>query len=527
VKSVFGIDFGTSTSEIAVCTESGVRVLSAPEGSVGPSVLAGKREIMPSMLALDEKGQLVVGWGAEAFAGDEERVAMEFKRLMGTDQIVKLGGQQLTPPQAAAFVLRELAGWAKQQTGQTVERAVLSVPANFSQKARNDTLEAARIAGIEVIRLVQEPTAAALSYGVDKMQSQETILVFDWGGGTLDVTVLKLDRGLFEVQASYGDPALGGKDFDEMLAQKVLDAFWEQNPEAFRELGIPVQRALLQRARIAKEKLSEEMQARIFLPAFARSLQDVLDLDIAITREQLEEWMAPLLHRARAIVRGALEAASIQAHHIDRVLLVGGTTYVPAVRRMLVDVLGREPVVGTSPDLAVCTGSAILSGMLQGLLQGDELPVLIDVSPFGLGVKTLEPVGRQMMASYDALIEPNTPIPYQVTREYELVTRSQHAVQIELFQSQQANTRSLADAIDTGLSVRIPNIPPASNREVHTLVITFSYDANGVINLKGHIRQTGQQVHIVTDVRQIQKGSEQTLSLEELSNRWKTDTTGE
>ena len=343
-----GIDLGTSTSEIAVFQHGEAVVISDP---------LTKGPILPSHIAVNNSGRVLVGEEARDFIDLPKHGVREIKRQMGSSEQIFLGEQSYRPEELSALILHKLKHNAEVMLDDTITDVVLSVPANFPDQARQATLHAAELAGLNVVRLINEPTAAALAFGVNNLDVEAQIVVFDFGGGTLDVSVLEMVEGVLDVRCSFGDPQLGGKDLDEALTTLILQRFQAQ----FGELPITdLSRGALKSIAVrAKITLSDAESADIFLPGFALRDGTPVDLALTITREDFETAIAPLLQRARAVLQQALAAGNIRSTAIDRVLLVGGTTYIPSVRQLVYDVFGIEPAADVNPDLAVVLGATI------------------------------------------------------------------------------------------------------------------------------------------------------------------------
>ncbi len=478
-----GIDFGTSTSEVATFVAGGVKVIEDPA--------SGKKTI-PSAVAIDENGDLVVGNDALKYEGLEGRFVSQVKRLMGTDAEVELGDRTYRPEEIAALIIGKVKSIAEKSLGIVVEEAVISVPANFPEPARRATMDAAEIAGLRVLRLINEPTAAAIAFGAVERRSRETALVFDWGGGTLDITVLNIDGRNVDVIASYGDLFLGGSDFDDSIA-----SYLEEDLQEGGGVEVTAHDALRKEARRAKEKLSFADSEDLYLPAVGkREDGSSVTLDRSLSREEMNRIIGDMVERAGDVVEETLSMKSVEKSAIDRVILVGGTTYVPAVRQMLQEYFPGKISVSVDPDLAVCMGGTFQAAIMRGLVVGESEVVTSDISPYGLGLEILELIGNQWEFVYDPLIEPNTKLPFETSVEYDLLSAEQRAVNIRVLQSHRNVKQRAGEAIDTGIHARIAGIPQRRQSEPHTLRIDFSYDANGMIHLKATIVETKQSITI-------------------------------
>jgi molecular chaperone DnaK len=483
----FGIDLGTSTSEIAVYVDGSPKVI--------PQITSrGRSPVMPSVVAVNRSGELVVGEEAVPYADIPGVGVREIKRHMGTSKTVHLGNHNLRPEEVSALILKQLKANAEQFLGQEVKDVVLSVPANFSDAAKQATLNAGRIAGLNIVRLINEPTAAALAFGIQNVDTEAQIVIFDFGGGTLDITVLEMMNGVLDVQCSYGDPYLGGKDIDEAVKDLLWSKFSREHPRcALDQKSAGLLKRLSEEAKIA---LSSSHVHEVFAPNFAVDNGDLVDFEVQVTREEFERAIAPILNRARECLKQALNSKGIKPPAVDAVLLVGGTTYIPAVRQMVAEVLGKQPRTDVDPDLAVVIGAAVRAAEIAGSLSPEHDIVLTDVSPIGLGIEVVSLVGGQPMFTYDPLIMPNTTIPYSVKRTYSLLYEEQEEVIIKLLQDRTGKARLPEDAEDTGIEGTIRDIPPSSTGLPHPVEVEFSYDGNGLIRLRAWIPATGQSVEI-------------------------------
>jgi len=485
-----GIDLGTATSEIAVWQDGAPLVLPDPDSP-------GRSPVVPSIVAVDRSGRLLVGESARAYVDLPGSGARQVKRRMGTGELVPLGGRAYRPEEVSAQILRLLKSNAEQALGVTLTQAVLSVPANFGEAERKATYDAARLAGLEVVRMINEPTAAALAFGVRNSDAEGQVVVFDFGGGTLDVTVLEMMEGILEVKASYGDAQLGGKDFDQALADLLEQRFRLAHPEA--QASERARAELRSVAESVKTQLSRHPVVQAFCPNYAVEAGRPLDLEFEVTRRDFEEAIRPLLERARKCLQTTLEKAKVQARSVGRVLLVGGTTYVPAVRALVAEIMGQEPRREVDPDLAVAQGAAIEAALIAGEIPSDQGLIKTDVTSFGLGVNVVGFVGLHMVNDlYDALIQPNTTLPYQVSKSYSLLHAEQKQVQLCLYQDHEGTAKRVVDAQATGLSAEIEDIPVSETGEPHPLEVDFSYDLNGLIQLRARIPTTGQEVALMT-----------------------------
>ncbi|HLO84789.1 MAG TPA: Hsp70 family protein [Nostocaceae cyanobacterium] len=504
-----GIDLGTSTSEICVYQKGDYQAIPDPSSKV---------PVVPSIVALDTKGKLLIGEIALGRVDIQGQGVREVKRRMGTAERVKLGNQEYRPEEISAFILRKLKENAEEYLGTTIKEVVISVPANFPDAARQATLNAGELAGLKILRLINEPTAAALAFGINNIDVEEQLVVFDFGGGTLDITVLEMVAGVLDVKSSFGDPYLGGKDFDEKMIALILGKFQAQYPNA--QISERARLELKKVAEATKKSLSNHLSYTATFPNFAIVGNEPIDLDIEITREEFEQAIKPLLDRARECVRQALSAKKLRPSAIDRVLLVGGTTYVPAVRKMVAEIFGREPKADVNPDLAVGIGASISAALAKDLISEESGIILTDVAPFGLGIEIVSEIGGQVMLTYEPLILPNTTIPYSVKKTYSLMRANQTEVEVKLYQDHTGKARFPADAVDTGIVGNIIDIPPAADGVPYPIEVEFYYNTNGIAKVKAIIPAINKSVEIAygkSDVRMDEKEKEEaTQRLQEI-----------
>jgi molecular chaperone DnaK len=482
-----GIDFGTSTSEICVF-RNGERLMIPDPGSIS------RTPIVPSLVAMNSRGEAMVGEAARSLVDRPGYGWREVKRLMGTGKTVTLQDREYRPEELAALIIRKLLDHAEEALGRSIRQVVLSVPANATDAAREATRTAGRLAGVEVLRLINEPTAAALAFGIEYIDVEEKLAVFDFGGGTLDVTILEMVNGVLDVCSSYGDTELGGKEFDEVLCELLKERFAAQYPGASisdRSLG-----ELKRAAEMAKIQLSTQQAAMVYIPMFGAEDGLPVDLDLEVTRTDFEQRAAPLVEKAKDCLEEALRRSKLAPSDIDRILLVGGSTYIPMVRRMVAESFGREPRRDVDPDMAVAMGASVQAALATDLIAGENSVILVDVAPFGLGTDVLTLVDGQRMLVYDPLIQPNTTIPYSTRRMYSLITNDQKQVAVRLYQDHIGNTRRLEDVVDTGIEGMITGIPPSTTGEPHDIEVEFSYNIDGIVRVHAVIQATGQSVNI-------------------------------
>jgi molecular chaperone DnaK len=407
---------------------------------------------------------------------------MSIKRHMGTDHTVAIDGKKYTPQEISAMILRKLKEEAENYLGETVTQAVITVPAYFTDSQRQATKDAGAIAGLEVLRIINEPTAASLAYGLDKEQEQ-TVLVYDLGGGTFDVSILELDKGYIGVKATSGNNRLGGDDFDERIMRYLIDEFKKETGVDLSKDKMAMQR-LKEAAEKAKIELSGLMQTNINLPFISASDAGPLHMDISLTRAKFNELTADLVEATMGPLHRALEDAGLKPGDIDRVILVGGSTRIPAVQEAIKKVMGKEPYKGINPDECVAMGAAIQAGVLSGEFEKGQGLVLVDVTPLSLGIETLGGV-------MTTLIKRNTPIPCRETKVFTTAADNQPAVDIHVLQGERPMAK---DNVTLG-RFQLTGIPPAP-RGVPQIEVTFDIDRNGIVNVSAKDLGTGKEQKI-------------------------------
>ncbi|MCR4401799.1 MAG: molecular chaperone DnaK [Firmicutes bacterium] len=471
MSRVVGIDLGTTNSVIAVMEGGEAKVIPNAEGS----------RLTPSAVAFSKTGERMVGQVAKRQAVvNPERTILSIKRKMGTTYRVKIDDKEYTPQEVSAMILRKLKEDAEAYLGERIEKAVITVPAYFTDAQRQATKDAGRIAGLEVLRIINEPTAAALAYGLDKGQDH-TILVFDLGGGTFDVSILELGDGVFEVKATSGNNLLGGDDFDRKIVDYVADEFMKQHGLDLRKDRVALQR-LTEAAEKAKIELSGLLTASINLPFIAADASgQPLHLDMTLTRAKLEELTQDLVEKTLGPTRRALADAGLEPKDIDKVILVGGQTRMPAVQRAIKELIGKEPHKGVNPDEVVALGAAIQAGVLAGEVH-DVL--LLDVTPLSLGIETLGGV-------FTKLIERNTTIPTTKKQIFSTAADNQTTVEINVLQGERPMA---ADNVSLG-KFQLTGIPPAP-RGVPQIEVAFDIDVNGIVHVSAKDLGTGREQKI-------------------------------
>lgn len=477
-----GIDLGTSTSEIAIFQHGEPILIPDPKT---------KTPIIPSLVALDKRSKVVVGEDARAWVDISGQGVREVKRLMGTSEKVCLGDSDYRPEEISAMILTKLKRNAEISLGRSVSELVISVPANFPDAARQATINAGEMAGLKVLRIINEPTAAAIAYGVNNIDLEAQLIVFDFGGGTLDITVMEMIAGVLDVKCAFGDGHLGGKDFDNVMIALIENKLKSKYPN--EHLTDRQRSSLKGLAEKAKVDLSEADICDISLPGAE------FDLEVDITRGEFEIAVAPLLERARLCLLQALKVGNIRPSAIDKVLLVGGTTCMPCVRRLVSETLGKEPESGLSPDLAVALGAASVAAEIMGLIDPTKGIVTTDVCEYGMGLEVIGEYGGRILLTYDELIPPNKPTPFSITKQYSLVSPDQREVEIHLYQNHNGKARLIEEAIDTGISGRMVDIPPALYGTPHPIEVEFSCDSNQTIKLRASIPGLGKSVEIAYD----------------------------
>ena len=467
MSKIIGIDLGTTNSAVAVLEGNEAKIIANPEGNrTTPSVVAFKN------------GEIQVGEVAKRQAVTNPNTISSIKRHMGeTGYKVEIEGKSYTPQEISAMILQYLKGYAEEYLGEKVEKAVITVPAYFNDAQRQATKDAGRIAGLEVERIVNEPTAAALAYGLDKVDHEEKILVFDLGGGTFDVSILELGDGVFDVLSTAGDNHLGGDDFDQKIIDFLVEEFQRDNGIDLSSDKMAMQR-LKDAAEKAKKDLSGVSQTQISLPFISAGASGPLHLEVTLTRAKFEQLTADLVERTKEPVRRALADAGLSASDIDQVLLVGGSTRIPAVVEAVRNETGKEPNKSVNPDEVVAMGAAIQGGVISGDVKDI---VLLDVTPLSLGIETMGGV-------FTKLIDRNTTIPTSKSQVFSTAADNQPAVDVHVLQGE----RPMAADNKTLGRFQLTDIP-AAPRGVPQIEVTFDIDKNGIVNVRAKDLGTGKE----------------------------------
>jgi len=469
MSKIIGIDLGTTNSCVSVLEGSEPKVIANPEGGrTTPSVVAFKN------------GETIVGDAAKRQMVTNPDTIYSIKRLMGTDQKVKANGKEYTPEEVSAMILSYMKDYAESYLGEKVTKAVITVPAYFNDAQRQATKNAGKIAGLEVERIINEPTAAALAYGIDKQDDAHTILVYDLGGGTFDVSILELGDGVYEVKSTSGNNKLGGDDFDNRISDYLVSEFKKENGIDLSSDKMAMQR-IKDAAEKAKKDLSGVTSTQISLPFISQGDNGPLHLEMNLTRAKFEDLISDLVESTLDPVRKALKDAKMTKDDINKIIFVGGSTRIPMVTDLVKKELGKEPSKGVNPDEVVAMGAAIQGGVLTG--EVNDI-VLLDVTPLSLGIETMGGV-------MTVLIPRNTTIPTSKSQIFSTAADNQPAVDVHVLQGE----RQMAADNKTLGNFQLGNIAPAP-RGVPQIEVTFDIDANGIVNVKAKDLGTGKEQSI-------------------------------
>ena len=471
MAKIIGIDLGTTNSCVSVLENNEVKVIANPEGNrTTPSVVSFKN------------GEIIVGEAAKRQAVTNPDTVMSVKRYMGTDHKENVNGKSYTPQEISAMILQNLKATAEAYLGETVTKAVITVPAYFNDAQRQATKDAGKIAGLDVERIINEPTAAALAFGLDKLDQEQKVLVYDLGGGTFDVSILDLADGTFEVLATAGNNKLGGDDFDKKIMDYIVDEFKKENGIDLSNDKMAMQR-IKEAAEKAKKDLSGVMQTQISLPFISAGAAGPLHLELSLTRAKFDELTHDLIERTAIPVQNALKDAGITAAELGKVLLVGGSTRMISAQEKVKQLTGKEPSKSLNPDECVAIGAAIQGGKLAGDAGAGDI-LLLDVTPLSLSIETMGGVATR-------LIERNTTIPTKKSQIFSTAADNQTAVDINVVQGE----RQFAKDNKSLGQFRLDGIAPAP-RGIPQIEVTFDIDANGIVNVSAKDLGTGKEQHI-------------------------------
>lgn len=474
LSKIIGIDLGTTNSCVSILEGGAPKIINNAEGNrTTPSVVAFK------------DGERLVGEAAKRQALTNLETVFSIKSKMGYSQKIKLGGKEYTPQEISAMIIQTLKVQAEEYLGEVVTKAVITVPAYFNDAQRQATKDAGKIAGLKVERIINEPTAAALAYGLDKLEGTQTILVYDFGGGTFDVSILELDNGLFEVKSTSGNNRLGGDNFDDRIVDHLIAEF-KGNTGVDLTLDKVANKRIREAAEKAKKDLSGLKSTEISLPFLSMSSESVFHLETTLTRAKFNELTVDLVEATKTPIQQALRDAGLESRELDKVILVGGTTRIPAVVNMVKQLTGQEPYKGVNPDEVVAMGAAIQGGVLTGEVQ--DL-VLIDVTPLSLGIQTAGGI-------FTTIIPRNTSIPTSHSKTFSTAVDNQETVDIHVLQGE----RSMASDNKSLGHFLLKDILPAPSG-VPQIEVTFSIDKNGIVSVNARDTRIGRNQTIIMESR--------------------------
>jgi molecular chaperone DnaK len=498
---IVGIDLGTTNSLVAFLDGERPQIIPNRHG----------KRLTPSLVGADEQGRLVVGEAARAqrLTRPEETVA-EVKRLMGTSRKVPLGGRDYSPTEISALILRQLKEDAERFFGEAVPEAVITVPAYFTDAQRQATKDAGEIVGFKVERILNEPTAAALAYGLDHLDAEKLVLVYDFGGGTLDVSVLEMFQGVLDVKASSGNARLGGADLDEAIVAWACERI-EREQQLFPRADAQAMARLKAACERAKIDLSAQESVRISLPGLLARGQERISIELQLSRPELEQLIGPLVRSTLVPVQQALRDARLSPQELADVVVVGGSSRVPLVRRTLEEFFGKPPLVGVDPDEAIALGAAVQAGLKSGQVSSDKGILISDVCPFTLGVEVSARAGRALQGGHFSPIIPrNSTVPISRTETYHTTGHAQSEVTVRVFQGEGRLTRENV-FLDEYTVSGIPPAPAGSEK----VAITFAYDINGILEVKTRVVSTGKEAALKVEKNALRLSPEEAQAAKE------------
>ncbi len=487
--AVIGIDLGTTNSAIAYMKGARPVIIENENGD----------RTTPSAVSIELNGLTSVGSNAKgALTSIPDRVAVEVKRLMGTDEVVQLAGQAYRPEEISAMILRELKKWAEQRIGEKVTEAVITVPAYFSDAQRIATKKAGELAGLKVERILNEPTAAAIAYGLENMEKEEHILIYDFGGGTFDVSVVELFEGVLEVKASAGNNQLGGMDFDNVITDWLIAKVKAEKQIDLLETPSPLESAKIryrikEQAELVKKQLSSQVSARLMLPYITMKDGVPVSIEEEITRTQFERLVREMAESTLLEVEKALQDAGLESVDIDQVILVGGSTRIPLIQELVTKKFGKAPRKDINPDEAVALGAAIQAGIKSGAIDSSTGMMVTDVCPYTLGTDIIRMIGGQAVPGFfDPIITRNSTIPVTETKTYYTAVDNQTEVEVKVYQGDDPYAERnifLQGQLLTGIPAM-----PAGEEEIE---IKFHYDINGILQVGAKVLSTGKSIQMV------------------------------